>query len=182
MCSGAGTRGNSVSTPFRVLLWNVFEAVLKWLVCWVRSHTIFVSITSLGLTPRMKRSPHRPTATQALTLHEHSAATNGFLTKLPSNAQPNTQQQRYMWSHYVNQSVVVACAFKCQTVHSFACYRQHTATRVRPKWSQATATVPGGCGELIPHNNCDKGVHGTWFHKAYVACGNTWTSNLSTRV
>jgi len=28
-CSGAGTRGNGVPTPFHILLWNGFEAVLK---------------------------------------------------------------------------------------------------------------------------------------------------------
>jgi len=33
---------------FAVLLKNEFEAVSKWLVFWVRSHTFFVNTTSLG--------------------------------------------------------------------------------------------------------------------------------------
>jgi len=33
----------------RVLLWNEYEAVLKWLVFWVLSHTSFVSTTSLHI-------------------------------------------------------------------------------------------------------------------------------------
>jgi len=33
----------------RVLLWNEYEAVLKWLVFWVLSHTTFVSTTSLHI-------------------------------------------------------------------------------------------------------------------------------------
>ena len=32
---------------FRVLLWNVFEAVSKSLFFWLRSYTFFVSTTSL---------------------------------------------------------------------------------------------------------------------------------------
>jgi len=34
---------------FQVLLKNEFEAILKWLVFRVRSHTFFVSTTSLSL-------------------------------------------------------------------------------------------------------------------------------------
>ena len=41
-CRGKGTCGNGVPTPL-----NTFEAVLKWLFLWMRSHTFFVSTTSL---------------------------------------------------------------------------------------------------------------------------------------
>jgi len=48
-CRGAGTRVNGVQHLFHILFWNEFEAVLKWLVFWVRSHTFFVSTISLVL-------------------------------------------------------------------------------------------------------------------------------------
>ena len=43
-CRGAGTRANSVPTPFRCLLQNEFEAVLKWLVFWVRYHIFLLAV------------------------------------------------------------------------------------------------------------------------------------------
>jgi len=46
LCRGLVGRERRAHTFF-VLLWNEFEAVLKWLVFWVRSHTLFDSATSL---------------------------------------------------------------------------------------------------------------------------------------
>jgi len=40
------TRGNGVPTPSRFAI-NEFEAVSKWRIFWVRSHTFFVSSTPL---------------------------------------------------------------------------------------------------------------------------------------
>jgi len=42
--------GTAFPHLFRVLLWNCFEAVLKLLFFWMRSHTFFVSTTSLVST------------------------------------------------------------------------------------------------------------------------------------
>ena len=42
--------GTAFRHLFHVLLLNEFEAALKWLVFWVRSHTFFISTTSLLLT------------------------------------------------------------------------------------------------------------------------------------
>jgi len=49
-CSGAGTRGKGVPTPFASCAFKMSLKLLKWLVFWVRSRTFFVSTASLHVT------------------------------------------------------------------------------------------------------------------------------------
>ena len=56
-CSWAGMRGNGVPKPFPCFDLNEFEAIFKWLVFWVRSHTFFLSTTSLLDTHESAQPP-----------------------------------------------------------------------------------------------------------------------------
>ena len=46
-CSGTGTRGNGVPTPFSCFALKWVWSCFKMAIFWVRSHTFFVSTTSL---------------------------------------------------------------------------------------------------------------------------------------
>jgi len=55
-CSGAETSGTAFQ-HFHVLLQNKFEAVLKWLYFLMRSHSFFVSTTSLVILASKSSHP-----------------------------------------------------------------------------------------------------------------------------
>ena len=52
-CNGAETRGNSVPTPFLCFALKWVRSCFKMAIFWVRSHTSFVSTTSLEASPQM---------------------------------------------------------------------------------------------------------------------------------
>jgi len=56
-CNVAGRRGNGVSTPFSRFALKWILSCYKWLSSWMRSHTFFVSTTSLIISSHLSQKP-----------------------------------------------------------------------------------------------------------------------------